>query len=356
MYKRYVFLICCILVLGLVASASSKNLLAWYKLDETSGLVAADATGNGYDGTIEGLENWVEGTTDGAYEFWGSDYIVLPAETMGMTSFIGSVAFWMNMTESSSINTIWWGGDNTTGGGFGPENEMHMHAETAVGNVWEGGEFCFYLRCDPNPNVHLHSDPEKSGADDPGAEPVNPVLVNDEVWHHIAGVWDGNAGTATLYIDGIPLMEWPFQPTVYDLSHMFLGTMGGISRQYTGKLDDVRIYSDALTAAEVYMLYEKDTDVSDGPAAKPQGYLLNQNYPNPFNPETSIEFVLENSGHTTLEIYNKTGQLVETLIDGQLGSGFHQVSFRAENYPSGIYFYMLKSDNFKEMKKMMLLK
>lgn len=356
MCKRLVCLTCCILVLGLAGGALSAELLVWYKLDETSGLVATDASGNGFDGTINGLENWVEGTTDGAYEFLGTDHIVLPAEAMEMTSYIGSVAFWMNMGVPSDINTIFWGGDNTTGGGFGPENEMHVHVEEENSGIWTGGELSFYIRCYPNPNVHLHSDPEKSGADDPGATPVNPILMGDEAWHHVAGSWDGNANITKLHIDGIPIMEWPFEPNVYGLSNIYLGQMANGSRTYTGKLDDFRIYSDVLTDEEVYALYEKDTYVSDDPIAKPQGYVLNQNYPNPFNPETNIEFVLENPGHTILEIYNKNGQLVETLIDGQLGSGYHQISFNAEKYSSGVYFYLLKSNNFKKLKKMMLLK
>lgn len=85
-------------------------------------------------------------------------------------------------------------------------------------------------------------------------------------------------------------------------------------------------------------------------------YKLNQNYPNPFNPATNIEFTLTKPGHTTLEIYNTLGQPVATLIDGQMSSGHHQITFTADGYTSGIYFYKLTSGNFAEVKKMMLLK
>ncbi len=85
-------------------------------------------------------------------------------------------------------------------------------------------------------------------------------------------------------------------------------------------------------------------------------YKLNQNYPNPFNPVTNIEFTLANPGHTTLEIYNMLGQLVETLVDEQMSSGNYRISFRADKYTSGVYFYKLKSGNFTKVKKMMFLK
>ena len=88
----------------------------------------------------------------------------------------------------------------------------------------------------------------------------------------------------------------------------------------------------------------------------PVSYQLFQNYPNPFNPVTHIEFTLAIPGYTTLEIYNVMGQLVTTLIDGQMSSGKHRISFRADKYHSGVYFYKLQSDNFTEVKKMMLLK
>ena len=98
------------------------------------------------------------------------------------------------------------------------------------------------------------------------------------------------------------------------------------------------------------------TGIDDENEAILTEYKLNQNYPNPFNPLTNIEFTLEKAGHTTLEIYNTLGQLVTTLVDGQMSSGQHQISFNAEKYTSGIYFYKLTSGNFTEMKKMMFLK
>ncbi len=88
----------------------------------------------------------------------------------------------------------------------------------------------------------------------------------------------------------------------------------------------------------------------------PMSYELYQNYPNPFNPTTTIEFSLPKFGHTKLTIYNVMGQVVETLVDREMTGGIHRITFRADRYSSGIYFYMLKSGDQVEVKKMMLLK
>jgi hypothetical protein len=155
------------------------------------------------------------------------------------------------MTEvAGGINTIFWGGDNTIGGGFGPENEMHLHVEVTVANIWLGGEFGFYLRGDPN-NVHLHSDPNKGDA--PGVEPVTPILLADGQWHHLAGTWGNQDGNAKLYFDGKILHEIPYTWTKisYPLTNIFIGQMANGGRVFNGLLDEVQIYGGALTADEI---------------------------------------------------------------------------------------------------------
>jgi len=89
---------------------------------------------------------------------------------------------------------------------------------------------------------------------------------------------------------------------------------------------------------------------------QPQQFKLNQNYPNPFNPTTDIQFALKRRGHTVLTIYNSLGQQVANLIDKEMKSGTHQVTFDASHFSSGLYFYKLKTNGFSEIKKMLLLK
>jgi len=96
------------------------------------------------------------------------------------------------------------------------------------------------------------------------------------------------------------------------------------------------------------------TDKSD--SIKPQRFELLQNYPNPFNPITSIAFKIASDTQVRLQIYNILGERVATLVNQKLASGNYTIRWNASQFPSGIYFYVLKAGNFTEVKKMMLLK
>jgi hypothetical protein len=58
----------------------------------------------------------------------------------------------------------------------------------------------------------------------------------------------------------------------------------------------------------------------------------------------------------TISVYNALGQRVETLVDENLKSGNHHVTFEASKYSSGVYFYKIQADDFSQIRKMMLLK
>ncbi|MEE8148881.1 MAG: T9SS type A sorting domain-containing protein, partial [candidate division Zixibacteria bacterium] len=88
---------------------------------------------------------------------------------------------------------------------------------------------------------------------------------------------------------------------------------------------------------------------------------LYQNYPNPFNPSTMIEFYLPEQQYVTLDIYNILGQRVVSLVDRDMDAGFQSVSWSGRDnsgseVASGIYFYLLKTDDRKISKRMMMLK
>ena len=83
---------------------------------------------------------------------------------------------------------------------------------------------------------------------------------------------------------------------------------------------------------------------------------LYQNYPNPFNPMTTIKFSLKDEGKVSLNVYNYTGQLVKTLLNGQIESGYHTIEFNASQLSSGVYYYTLKIDTKKFTKKMLMIK
>ncbi|MBD3168337.1 MAG: T9SS type A sorting domain-containing protein [candidate division Zixibacteria bacterium] len=88
----------------------------------------------------------------------------------------------------------------------------------------------------------------------------------------------------------------------------------------------------------------------------PDDYNLLANYPNPFNATTTIAFELPEACDVNLNIYNLAGRKVATLIDGFKDSGFHNISWDASQYSSGIYFYKLSTGNKIFTKRMTLLK
>lgn len=96
--------------------------------------------------------------------------------------------------------------------------------------------------------------------------------------------------------------------------------------------------------------------IDDEEGTLPANITLYSNYPNPFNPETTIKFSLPEMANVKLSVYNANGALVETLTSGNLDKGLHTVSFNAEKYNSGVYYYRLESTNFNKTQKMLLLK
>jgi FlgD Ig-like domain len=108
------------------------------------------------------------------------------------------------------------------------------------------------------------------------------------------------------------------------------------------------------------------TDVGDGsgdgvpPAAPYKGFDLSC-YPNPFNPSTTITFSLAEPTYARLTIYGASGEIVRTLISGDLGGGMQRVQWNGRNdagapVASGVYFYRITADNKTSTKKILLLR
>ncbi len=92
-----------------------------------------------------------------------------------------------------------------------------------------------------------------------------------------------------------------------------------------------------------------------------QGYHLAQNFPNPFSNFTEIQFQLPKESQIELEVYNRMGQLVQTLISACYAPGTYAIVWdgKDENsieLPSGTYFYRLRTDDFEQVQSMLLLK
>jgi len=88
---------------------------------------------------------------------------------------------------------------------------------------------------------------------------------------------------------------------------------------------------------------------------------LYQNYPNPMRDMTSIHYQLKKPGKVAIKVYNTLGQAVRTLVDGEKPAGYHQAVWDGRNdqgrkASSGVYFYNIISGEFRDIKKMTILK
>ncbi|MBS1493072.1 MAG: T9SS type A sorting domain-containing protein [Bacteroidetes bacterium] len=88
----------------------------------------------------------------------------------------------------------------------------------------------------------------------------------------------------------------------------------------------------------------------------PRSYLLHQNYPNPFNPSTKISYDLPESGNVSVKIFNINGKEIAEIVNEYQAAGKYEAYFDGKNLSSGIYFYVLRSNDFVSTKKMMLVK
>ena len=132
---------------------------------------------------------------------------------------------------------------------------------------------------------------------------------------------------------------------------------------------DGRIYlfggynSGKSVVKSIEMLYEYAiTDIDEASDHKLNSeFELYQNYPNPFNPTTTIEYTIpvsvkSENAKVKIIIYDLLGKEVVTLVNKSQNPGKYKIEFDASQYPSGVYYYQLKTNTFIQTKKMILLK
>ena len=111
-----------------------------------------------------------------------------------------------------------------------------------------------------------------------------------------------------------------------------------------------------LVAAEINgVIYGEFVHV-EGEGILSQSFKLETPYPNPFNPTTMIQYMLESNGTAKIQIFDVNGRLIETLVDGIIQAGTHDIQWNAGQQPSGVYFVKLTHGNKIKTQKIMLLK
>ena len=210
-------------------STLDMGLVAYYAFDETSGTTAADSSGNGHDATLSGGATFSAGLRNNAVTLSGNrQYVALPANILGgLTSF--SVTAWVNLGSTPTWARIFDFGTGTTVYTFLTAN---------------AGKACRFAI---------------TTATNAGEQQVDgTAILPTGSWQHVAVTL--GSGTATLYVQGaevghnsgVSLTAASLGSTTQD----WLGRSEfSVDPYLTGQIDNVRIYSRALTAAEVQTLY-----------------------------------------------------------------------------------------------------
>jgi hypothetical protein len=145
-----------------------------------------------------------------------------------------------------------------------------------------------------------------------------------------------------------------------DYSYLDVDVKTGETYFYWLELKDIDLTDQFFGPVSVLVNENGDADLPELPLET----RLIGSYPNPFNPGTHIAFSLDEPARVTISIYNNRGQFIKTLASNKnfKAGRQHSVYFDGKNHQgneitSGIYFYIMKTDNdYREARKMLLLK
>lgn len=185
--------------------------------------------------------------------------------------------------------------------------------------------------------------------------------------------WDGHVGYATAPVTYKALFKYSQSSYNYQFTDQSVGIItdwlwdfsDGESSTLRNPLHSYNMQGTYPVTLIVSGPYGSDTStivinivnaINDNTDNHPHEYVLMQNYPNPFNPVTTISYQLPKSSVVELSIYNLLGQKVATLVDKKQPAGQYQLQWDASGFASGVYYYKLTTENFQQIKKMLLVK
>ena len=100
--------------------------------------------------------------------------------------------------------------------------------------------------------------------------------------------------------------------------------------------------------------------IADGDAI-PETYAVHQTYPNPFNPVTTLRYDLPEDGLVNITVYDMMGRAISTLVNEHQTAGYRSTQWNATNdagspLSAGMYLYTIQAGDFRQTRKMLLLK
>jgi hypothetical protein len=221
--------------------ALEQGLAGYWKLDDGSGTSATDASTNGNTGTLTNGPTWTTGQIGGAVDFDGTNDVIT---TSTVVPNMGTVSAWVNTTAVLNSSDYYY-----FVGGAVAGNSMSLRFDSYSGyNRWE-----FNMRGNFGTDVYVNG----------------PTLTTNtqQGWHHLTAVWDTSKG-ASLYLDGALLNSTTTTTSAFASMALSIGNPS--SATWLGKIDEVRVYTRALSAEEIAKLYK--STAPDNPDSGLKGY------------------------------------------------------------------------------------
>jgi hypothetical protein len=188
---------------------------------------------------------------------------------------------------------------------------------------------------------------------------ISHAGVTDTIIYQTGGDGDNFIGTTLSDMANLKLNEGTSPFSGEFKPHNPLSVFGGIdgNGEWTLSIyDGANGNTGILQAWGLKLYFDTPTDINSQYSILPNDFQLYQNFPNPFNPSTTIRWQMPENGLVILKIYDVLGREVRTLVDEELSAGKHEILVDASAYSSGVYFYQLKTGDFIQTKKMLLLK
>jgi hypothetical protein len=199
-------------------------------------------------------------------------------------------------------------------------------------------EWGFYVKFDPFGNGIIVA----------GGWGAAQFTFSYDTWMHNELIVDLNTDLAEYYFEGNLVHSWQWT----------LGSSGDTCSLRLSKTDllgsDYPNPDSSQWYLDDYVLEDITVGVKD--FSFPNEYKLEQNYPNPFNPTTKISYQIPGMSFVSLKVYDILDNETATLINEERPIGNYEIEFNGSYSSSGVYFYQLKTGNFIQTKKMLLLK
>lgn len=217
------------------------DLLAWWKLNEGTGTVVTDSSGNNYQGIIHGA-SWINNQRTSSLSFNGvSDYVSLPS---------------MDLTNLDSLTVVAWINSDLTEVGF-----IMYHGNLGEFNLGNGdlGQDTQHLNIN---STHASFSVKLSDFNWYGTQSSSPMKPN--TWHQIVGVWETGV-SMKVYVDGVLAGENDRIPAIrlYNPGSSFPSSLGIYSQDqwnqqdfFKGQISNVMVFNKALTIHEINALYD----------------------------------------------------------------------------------------------------